>query len=1185
VQNTLLGIAIALILALVAALVGPIFVDWNSQRGFFEAEAKRLVGLPVHVTGAIDARLLPTPSITLRGITIGEQGDASRLRAGALSFQLGLGPLMRGEIKAVEMRLVGPEVAVGLKRDGSLDVPNVTIGLKGETLSIERLSVEEGRLILTDETSGSRIIVDKLVFRGEARSLIGPIRGEGTFVVGEGQHAYRVSTGRFVDDAAKVKLTIDLGDRPLTIEADGTLGFDAGTPRFEGSLSAARPVGAVLASGKATINEPWRASTKIKAQPASVLFDQVEFQYGPEDRAMKLTGTAEVKFGEQPRLQGLFSGRHMDLDRLVAKPDMNRQMPFAAVKTFAEMFGDVLKPTIPTRLAISVDSVTLGGAMLQLVISDLSSDGDVWNLDKLEFRAPGFTQVRANGRLELTAKGLGFAGLANVNSADSMTLLGWLTGHGNPKPGPLKPWHAYGLVTLTNDRIAVDQLRTEFDRATLEGRIAYAASSSDRPAQLKAELNATELDVDAWLQVADKMFAGLALERPRELDLSLTVDKTRIADLELRKAAVVLKLDKNGLDLKRLMVDGFGNTTMEASGRIDMQSASPRGNISVNLDSPDLTGVVALSEKYAPSISEPLRRLTAAQPSAKLRASIGVESSSAGAATRRTTAKFGVDGQIGVFKISMAGATAASGEHVSLADLSALANGDLRFEGQVDTDDGAALLVLIGFDRVASSEKRPGRMRLVASGPLGRDFRIDGRLTAGPIDLNGVGTGRLPGEHAAIANFTQLYGTIGGNKVQGKAMLTFGAPLRIDGAVETERIDVPAALASIIGVSAERLKTGESWSLEPFPKDVSSLSGRVEVKATRAVLSARHTAQALRGALQFSASKVSLEIFESELAGGRLTGDVAFFNSPEGLSALSYLELTGAKAAEVIPSDGRPPITGKISLKATIEGAGLTPAAFVGSLHGNGDVVIERGEFAGLNPTVFDALTRAVDLGIPADTKQIKEFVVTLLDKGSLAVTRAQSKIAVVGGQARLIEPQVQMKGAELAVAAAVDLANATVDATLTLSGAPEGDVAGRPAVAVTLKGAFTAPRVTINSDSLAGWLALRSVERQSKRLETIEAARRAASAPPLSDMFIPSFTPMASSWAAMPPVARPAEEEETNQAPAQTTNDASTLPTGGIVGANQVPPPLPPAIVVEPASKPLDRSGVRRRGANAPLP
>ena len=62
-QTTLLGLAIAFIIALIAALVGPYFIDWNQFRPQFEAEASRIIGAPVRVGGALDARLLPTPSL------------------------------------------------------------------------------------------------------------------------------------------------------------------------------------------------------------------------------------------------------------------------------------------------------------------------------------------------------------------------------------------------------------------------------------------------------------------------------------------------------------------------------------------------------------------------------------------------------------------------------------------------------------------------------------------------------------------------------------------------------------------------------------------------------------------------------------------------------------------------------------------------------------------------------------------------------------------------------------------------------------------------------------------------------------------------------------------------------------------------------------------------------------------
>ena len=61
-QTTLLGLAIAFIIALIAALVGPYFIDWNQFRPQFEAEATRIIGAPVRIGGTLDARLLPAPS-------------------------------------------------------------------------------------------------------------------------------------------------------------------------------------------------------------------------------------------------------------------------------------------------------------------------------------------------------------------------------------------------------------------------------------------------------------------------------------------------------------------------------------------------------------------------------------------------------------------------------------------------------------------------------------------------------------------------------------------------------------------------------------------------------------------------------------------------------------------------------------------------------------------------------------------------------------------------------------------------------------------------------------------------------------------------------------------------------------------------------------------------------------------
>ena len=96
-QTTLLGIATVLIVALVAALVGPLFVDWSRYRAEFEATSAWVTGLDFRIRGPIDARLLPLPHVVLHDIEFGHSRDGNMVRARALRLEYELGALMRGE--------------------------------------------------------------------------------------------------------------------------------------------------------------------------------------------------------------------------------------------------------------------------------------------------------------------------------------------------------------------------------------------------------------------------------------------------------------------------------------------------------------------------------------------------------------------------------------------------------------------------------------------------------------------------------------------------------------------------------------------------------------------------------------------------------------------------------------------------------------------------------------------------------------------------------------------------------------------------------------------------------------------------------------------------------------------------------------------------------------------------------
>ena len=175
-------------------------------------------------------------------------------------------------------------------------------------------------------------------------------------------------------------------------------------------------------------------------------------------------------------------------------------------------------------------------------------------------------------------------------------------------------------MTLRADRIAVENLRTEIDRGVVEGSVSYAWPAGDRPARLDGELRAAELDLDGVLGFGESALSGLGLERPGEVTLAMEIGRAKIAGFDARTIAARLKLDAGGLAIERLSIGDLGDTAFVATGRIQTQS-SPGGSITVNLDSRDLSGIQALSERFAPALAGPLRSLAARQKTATLQAS------------------------------------------------------------------------------------------------------------------------------------------------------------------------------------------------------------------------------------------------------------------------------------------------------------------------------------------------------------------------------------------------------------------------------------------------------------------------------------------------------------------------------------------------------------------------------------
>ena len=1128
-QNTLLALAIAIILALLAALVGPLLIDWGTHRSLFEAEASRLIGVEVRVTGPIEARLLPTPSFTLHEVEIGERGE-DRIHAKLVGVELALGPLMRGDWQASEVHLVGPRVNLGLDASGKLRAPSLPIKFSPDNLSIDRLSVEDGTLMLADAANGARAKLSGLWFNGEMRSLLGPFKGEGAATIGGELYPFRLTTGRVTDGGAlKLKVNVDPVSRPLSIAVDGTLTLTGDKPAFDGTLSLARPVILAARSPVKTadsVNPPWRLSGKIKMSAASALMQQFEFQYGSDEQGVKLTGVADFTFGRHPNFNGVVSGRQIDLDRVFAGDDGTRPPPAAAIRKIAQLAAGAFRPAIPIRIGVGIDQVTLGGNSVANLRGDISTDAAGWNLDRFEFRAPGFTQVKLSGHLAVGEAGVSFSGPAEIEATDPKLLAAWLEGRPEPAKGEPQQLKLRGDVTFGSDKIAVERLQAAFDRKTVTGRLAYVFGSDKQAARFDAALTAPELDVDAALGFGRALIAGSAIERPRDMTIAADIGRATVAGFSARDISARATVDGKSFAIDRLSVGDLGGASFSAKGRIDATGHAPRGAFTVDFESGQTAAVAALIDKFAPSAAKPAGDLLARVQNAKLHATVDIAD----------------DSKAGV---TVAQAAIAGTLDATAVDVKARLSGDwdrpeaayVRVDGTLAAPDGAKLIALIGLDRYLAAGEGAGELKLLIAGRGDKDQQMDLRLHTGAVTALSIGHGHISldkglrmtsrlevakadlrplrpagtADHGAplpltlttrvavadrAISFDDIDARLDGTTLHGK--FAVDGP-KVSGALDADTLDAGPLIAVAIGLPAAG-KTSDAawdWSSEPFAGGVfGDYSGEIALKARQVALLPWLTAREFRAVLHLKPNGFAVDNISGTLAGGGLTGALSFQAGQDGLKTHAAFSLAGADAVRVLSAGARPPLGGKLDLSAELDGAGLSPVALIGSLQGSGKAALADGQIAGLDPRAFDAVTRAVDQGLPIDASRISDAVSKALGSGDLAVKRIDGTLVVRAGQVRLDKTTADGQDAALSLSGDLDLTDGSLDARLVLSGADQA-AGARPDIFMALKGPFTEPKRSIDVSALTGWLTLRAVENQARQIREMENVQRQASPPP----------------------------------------------------------------------------------------
>ncbi len=344
-----LGLLVLIVLLVAAVLVGPSFVDWNTQKSRITAEVERLTGRKLTIDGDLSLSILPTPAFSAAQVRFAniEGGSApSMIELESLDVRVALIPLVQGRVEVETIDLVKPTILIEILADGRANweiagsdpaAPAAggagsTGGTAGEPddgggdflqqVRLQSLRISDGTLIYRDATTAREERISGLNAEIAAGSLNGPFVLNGDAVVRGIKMAFDVTVGQLVaQGATSLNVNLDLPEAGANLRFGGAVSRHPDGASLRGKLKAEggslAAAAALLAGGGAVsgiLAQSFGFETELSLNLQQATASELAFQLGD----MEIEGEARVKFDAPLDVRINLSASRLDLDKLIA---------------------------------------------------------------------------------------------------------------------------------------------------------------------------------------------------------------------------------------------------------------------------------------------------------------------------------------------------------------------------------------------------------------------------------------------------------------------------------------------------------------------------------------------------------------------------------------------------------------------------------------------------------------------------------------------------------------------------------------------------------------------------------------------------------------------------------------------------------------------------------------------------
>lgn len=1123
-----------LVVALFAALLVPYFIDWTSFRRDFEDQASRILGKKVVVYGAVEARLLPFPSVTLHDVRAGVDADGSPLiQVARFSMDAELAPFMSGEARIFDMRIEEPKARIRLLKDGTLDwMRGSRADIPAKTVVLEKVSIEGGQIEFIDEQSGRNRTVTGLTADMSARSLAGPWRVEGRGAIDGHGGTFSLSSGEPDAKISRIGLRMRLlpDEHPVAVDLDGGLAVTDGKPVYSGNFTfQIRQDEKDKKQQQASLFSAPRTQGKFELTNESVRIPEYRMELGDAGNPYVITGEATLDTGTQPEFLLTADGQQIDVNSFAVPVQTGKtaRVPVVSVRqrieAFAALIARIPVPQVPGKATIRLPALVADDTTIRDIRLDVRPAGSGWQIVNAVAIMPGRTQLEASGALTLS-NGPAFNGDLLVASNQPSGLANWLSGSVDPAIRQLDSAGFSAAVSLTTQMQRLENLELVIGNASLKGRLERQSADGQAPS-LSIDLAGNEINLDAL-----KAIGGLVMGEQGDSSISqhrmaakFKADRFNVSGVTANQVETAFSLDGGVLNVEKLTAGDVAGAQLDANARLEGSLLNYAGKGTVSLRADDPQPFLAMLQKHLPGhpILQKMVDSASWYVNSDLKADLSIGSENQGMSVA-------LSGTVNGSRIS---AVAKVPDILSITDDTAFS-----LESVLKNQSTSILFGQVGFDPLPFDADGEGLVSLKINGTLGNPANTDIRFStekthatlvgafnlasdkfgqgAGDVSLesadiepylimNGVslpqiGSGMAMKMKAKVevlpdaVKVSGINGQTAGNPVSGNLAIQQVSPHKIEGDLSLGTVDL-AWLGDIsygpVFDSTHGGLNAEPVSLPAFP----GLEASVLLKAGNFQTGILESVSGFSARLTQSSGRLSLEEMNGDWMGGKVSGALSMATGEKAGIFRSNIAVTGVDPqAHIWQFAGAPVVaTGRFDASFSAEATGASVHDMLISAGGSGEIRANGLTLRGVNLAAFaPLLTEADKLEGEIDTAKTKPLVDALIFNGEVKADSLAMPFTINNGALRLQNIALSTEQANLTGSMNLDLLEQVVDGNVTVAYNPgqEAQAGGEPSVGLVYSGPFAAPAVNTDVSAMSGYLSLRAFEKERRRVETLQA-------------------------------------------------------------------------------------------------